>query len=337
MWWIALVEAAFAQASITFDFDEQRLADLQIDPDELRSGLIGQAEQDFGLVDPGALLDAFARAAAVSTKGMGVDYASNPDKFVVGAAIGAAVSQQDIAFVRGSTPVPTGGYAFMTSLYGGVNLGIFSPGDPNFLDRIRVYLGGLGFRTPDDRLLRGRTLNVVGHVQVELVQPVIAEGLGSWAEWGGIAATTGLEHARYGIDLTGELPVGYNSSNVGATWHADGTFTIESQVFTVPLEVSSNFRFAFLTIYGGAGFDFDVAQASTTIEVTGPVDVRVGDSTEVIGSGSVTFDAEQQSDPYQPRGFFGAQIDIFAFKIYGHLNFSTSKTAGGFLGMRVAM
>src|SRR5262245_32685245 len=125
MWLLALAESAFAQdATIAFDFDEGRLSDLGIDAGDLRDGLTSQVTKDFGLVDPGALLEAFARAAAVSTKGMGVDYASNPDKFVVGAGVGAAVSQQDIAFVRGSTPVPTGGYAFMTSLYGGLNLGI---------------------------------------------------------------------------------------------------------------------------------------------------------------------------------------------------------------------
>jgi hypothetical protein len=200
-----------------------------------------------------------------------------------------------------------------------------------------VYLGGLGFRTPDEKALRGRTFNLMGHVQVELVQPMIAEGLGSWAEWGGIAATTGVEHAQYGIDLVGSIPVGYDSRAFGATWTADGTFTIESSVVTVPLEVSSNFRFAIFTIYGGAGFDFDVAHANTTIAVTGPVDVRVGSATELIGTGSVTFDDESSVDPYEPRGFFGAQFDIFAFKVYGHMNFSTNRTAGGFIGMRVAM
>jgi len=258
MWWFALVEGAFAQAVITFDFDEDRLADLEIDSEELRAGLSGQVEQDFGLVNPGALLGAFARAAAVSTKGIGVDYATNPDKFVVGVAMGAAVSHETLTFGRGDTEVPAGGYAFMTSIYGGLNLGMFDLEDHNFLDRLIVYVGGLGLRTPSDRALRARTRSLAAHVQVEAVEPMKAWG--SVAEWGGITATTGIENGSYGLDLEGTIPVGYDTPQFGATWNADGTFTIESAVTTVPIEVSSNFRFAILTVYGGAGFDFDVAQ-----------------------------------------------------------------------------
>jgi hypothetical protein len=332
---VALSALAHAQsATVTWDFDEDRLRDLGIDPSELSGGLSGTADEQLKLAQPGAFLDRFARAAALSTKGMGVDYASNAEKFVVGAAMGAAVSGAPLAFTRGQSDVPESGYAFMTSIHAGLNLGVFGSGDPNFADRIRLYVSGLGFRTPDEYALRGRMANVAGHGQVEIVQPI---EIGKLAEWGGIATTAGFEYARYELELSGSLPLTYDTGGISATWIAGGAFSMRSSVFTVPIELSSSFRFVPLTVYGGAGFDIDVARADTTASLSGPVNVAVGGDEEPIGTGSVSFESAGSSEPYQLRGFFGAQVAIYAFKIYGHFNIGAGETYGAFAGLRVAI
>jgi len=334
MWLLALAPSAVAQTfGASFDLNEQRLAELGIDSDAMRDDLTATVEQELQLTEPGRFLDAFARAAALSTKGLGVDYASNADKFVFGAAMGAAVSGAPMAFQRGKSEVPDSGYAFMTALHGGVNLGVFSSNE-NFLDRIRIYASGLGFRTPEEHALRGRMLNVGFHGQVEIVEPITLTDL---FEWGGVAATTGFEHAQYEIALQGTLPLGYTTSSFSATWISDGEFSIRSSVLTVPVELSSNIRFAPLTAYAGAGFDFDVARADTTASLSGPVDLDVNGDTEPIGTGGLTFDGDGSSEPYTIRGFFGAQIAIFAFKIYGHFNIGPEQTYGAFTGLRVAI
>lgn len=331
---LALSVAAFGQTVVQFDIDEQRAAELGLDGAAIRDALAERINDEFNLPDIDAFLDAFARAAAMSAKGMGVDYASNADKFVVGAAMGAAVSGRPLTFDRGEE-VPESGFAAMTAIHGGLNLGVFGSGDPNFLDRIRVYASGLGFRTPSDRALRGRMLNIGFHGQLELVTP---KEMGKLAEWGGLALTTGFEHASYEIELSGELPISHTVQGAQLTWVASGAYAIRTSATTIPLELSTNIRFVPLTAFGGVGWDFDIASASTDASLSGDVNAAVGGGSEDIGSGTVSFDSpEGQGNPYQVRGFFGAQVALYAFKLFGQLNFGANQTYGGYAGFRVAM
>ena len=56
-----------------------------------------------------------------------------------------------------------------------------------------------------------------------------------------------------------------------------------------------------------------------------------------IGTGSVALDGEGDSDGGQFRGFFGTQINLWAFKIYGQMNVGTDKTYGLFAGTRISI
>src|SRR5678815_926151 len=123
---LVLIPTAFAQ-TVAFDLNTDRARELGIDEAAFNRDLSASVEKDLGLVDPSGYLHRFARAAAVASKGMGVDYASHPKIFSVGAAVGTAVSGIPLTFERGDD-VPESGFAFQTSIYGGINLGALDPG-----------------------------------------------------------------------------------------------------------------------------------------------------------------------------------------------------------------
>src|SRR5687768_5197598 len=120
--WMLVPPTASAQ-TIAFDLDEDRAQTLGLEARGIDSELTERAEVELHLVDPDGYLARFARAAAISSKGMGVDYASHPKLFTVGAALGSAVSGIPPAFRRNEDELPESGFAFMASIHAGLNFG----------------------------------------------------------------------------------------------------------------------------------------------------------------------------------------------------------------------
>jgi hypothetical protein len=169
---------------------------------------------------------------------------------------------------------------------------------------------------------------------VEVLTP---RALSKLVEWGGIAFTAGVEHAEYELELSGILPLSHTTQGAHLTWEAGGAYTLQSSATTIPLEVSSNIRFAPITGYAGIGWDFDIAQAATNATLSGSVEVSTSESTETVGSGTATFDGTGEGNPYQVRGFFGLQGAIGPVKLFTQLNIGANQTYGAYAGLRVAM
>jgi hypothetical protein len=328
---LVLSAASFAQ-TITFDVDEDRVQALGLDPQGLSRGLTGTAEVDLNLVDPDGYLARFARAAAVASKGMGVDYATQPKLFTVGAAVGSAVSGISPAYSRDEDELPESGFAAMASIHAGLNLGSFDKRE-QLLDRFRIYVSGLGFRAPNDFVFQAKMFNLGLHLQIDAMKPI---DLGL-ARWGGIQFTGGYERSVYELVLSHDLPLSTRLEGAEATWSARGVYTIKTHADSLPLEISSAFQFAPLTVFGGLGVDFDFAASTASVSLSGPVTVDIDSSDEPLGTGTVALDGEGDSNGGQFRGFFGTQINIWAFKIYGQMNIGTDKTYGLFAGTRIAL
>ena len=332
----ALALTGLAQAQdISFDLDDAKAQQLGIDTGDLEARVGGAIRDQLNLSDPDTYLGSFANATLMSTKGMGVDYASNPKKFSVGGTLGTAVSGVPLSFARGPEELPEGGYAFMASLYGGVNLGVLTPGDEGPLEHVLLYVNGLGFSPPSSREFQASMYNFGAHAQIKLGGPVSMKVV----EWGGIDLTGGYEQSFYRLQLSQGLPITQDLDGAAVTWTAEGNYEISASAGTIPLELSSNLRLAVLTAYLGFGYDLDPtgATADSDAVLSGPIEASAGGRTEDLGTATVSLAGDGIADPNQARVFVGAQANILVLKVFGHVNVGLNDTYGGFVGVRLAM
>ena len=92
---LLLVSAAQAQ-DIQIDLSQGAAAG--IDTGSAEAQLRQAADTTLKLADQAAFLDEMAKATALSTRGLGVDYASNPEAFVFGIGFGSAVNAAGAQF-----------------------------------------------------------------------------------------------------------------------------------------------------------------------------------------------------------------------------------------------
>lgn len=334
--WSWVGGAALAQ-TVTFEFDKKKAEALGFDKQELatlESDLSSLISDQLKTDAPDAYMEQFAEADAIALKGMGVDYASNPKRFVVGGTLGTGVSGIPLTFSRGDA-LPEGGFAFMASLHAGVNLGMIVPGEDDLFDRFLVYVNGMALQSPKNDVFAGNLYNVGVHGQVKLIGPMqVAAKL---VEWGGLDFTTGYERSYYEIELTQGFPISQQVGSSVVTWDATGNYVMSATSDAVPLELSSNLRVFVATVYAGVGLDLHSARAQAEASLSGPVDSASGSTSTNIGTATVSLAGAGQATPAQPRAFVGVQLNAGPAKVYAHVNVATEERFGGFLGVRLAL
>lgn len=325
----ALAPAPAAAQQIVIELDEQRAKQLGVDPGVVEADLEQQMGEQLRLDDVDEFLRQMGAANMTASRGMGADYASNPQRIVFGGSVGTAVSAAGVRFGKGAEGMPAGGFAFQAALLAGVNLGVASS-ETSALRRFVLYVDGLVAETSPEPFLASTT-NLGGHLQIKLVRPKPTEGL---LEWGGLDLTTGYEWSRYRLELSQELPVLGQS----LSWEADGKLAVFTDSASVPIELSTNLRFFVLSAFFGAAADVAL-DSSTDLEMSlvGPVLVEVDGGRENIGSASVSLARQGLIDGVTPRLFAGAQVNVFFVKAYGQLNVGFDQSFGGHLGGRIAL
>lgn len=328
--WVTLVAAAMGQ-TFTVSFDEQAASSLgldQADLDEIEADIEAAAEGNLKLGSQAEFLSQMAAANAMSTKGMGVDYASNPQRFVVGGGFGPSVNGAGVTFKRGDATLPTGGYALQLSGLAGINLGIAAP-DDSPLRRFMVYANGL--------VLKGQAgvfdadmANLGAHLQIKLIRPPHRGPV----EWGGLDLTSGFETSRYRLELAQSIPIPADP----VTWDATGRMDITASSRSVPIELSTNLRVLVATVYLGGAIDMRLGStASTDLEITGPLSAEYNGQSGDIGTVTAQLNETGSAGSYVPRLFGGAQVNVAFFKVYGHLNVGLDHSFGGHIGARFAL
>lgn len=294
-------------------------------------------EQDMGtaidgnlkLGDQDAFMHQMANAALFSIKGMGVDYATNPQRFMFGGSFGTAVNSSGAGFGKGDGLLPSGGYAAQVALMAGLNLGAFSDKDSP-MRRFVLYANGMSLTLPSGASsFEGDFLNYGVHLQYKLVKRVNMTAV----EWGGIDFTTGYEHMKYALSLSKDIPIDSDS----VTWTATGSYLISASGSAIPLELSTNLRLVFLTLYAGGGTDLAVAsRGDSEIGLNGPLTVDLQGQEASLGDASVTWTGTGKADFLAPRAFAGAQVNVFLLKVYGQVNVGTGGNFGGNFGARLS-
>jgi hypothetical protein len=323
--------AALAAAGMSVTIDEDLATTLGLDPDALTADLEGAIGDELHLGDAQAFLGAMADAQALATKGMGVDYASNFDKLMVGYSLGTGVSSGGATFGKGGQEMPDYGFSFQMAATAGLNLGVLSGGE-GFPSRIVLFAHGMTLDTSGDTF-GAHLLNYGGHVQLRLIKPKDAEVVA----WGGLALTAGFEHAEYRLDLQQGMPIAAPGSGVDATWDATGDYVMKAWSDSIPLEISTNLRIFVATAFVGAGMDYNTGSATTAMELSGPIEADAPGGPYTIGEATVSTIQSGAPGPSYPRVFGGLQLNIFMMKLYGQVNAGLDEGFGGHAGVRIAL
>ena len=320
-----------AAQEVVVNIDQDVADTFGIDSTEASDGITSSINEGLNLVDQEAFLQSMANAAAMSSKGMGVDYASNIKRFMFGASFGSAVNSAGFSFGRGGRELPEDGFSFQVSAMAGLNLGFSNP--DGFLGRVKLYANGMQLSTGGDSF-NGTLTNLGGHLQLQLAKPRSGTGV----EWGGLALTSGYDISQYSLDLVQALPVDTEIDGNDLSWSAEGTYTVAAETASVPVELSTNVRLAILTLYAGGGVDYNlVGEATSSISLAGPLDVSSSGQTATLGDASISMSGSAIADQLTPRFFGGAQVGLSVLKVYGHLNVGLNNSVGGHIGARVAL
>jgi hypothetical protein len=325
---LVMVQAAALAQDIQIRFDPQVAAATGIDAKQYEDQLRDEMSSSLSLEDQEAYMVEMANATAMAIKGMGVDYASNPQRVVVGYSFGSAVNASGAHFGWGDGITPTGGFSFQMAAMAGINFGLGAR-EKSAARRFLLYGNGfVGRRTmePFDTSLS----NFGAHLQIKLVRPKMTAGMG----WGGFDLTSGFEQTTYTMGLTEEIPL----ESGKMTWNADGSYEIESKVNTIPIELSTNVKVPMVSIFGGGAVDINLSgDATSSVRLEGPIEATVDGQTANIGTASASLDAAGLADSVVPRVFLGAQLNLWKFRTYGQLNVGLNDSFGGHVGARLAI
>jgi len=325
-----MVSGTAAAQEWRINIQEDAAQQLGLDPVALENELKTSFNDELKVLDQTAFLEDMAAASVMAVKGMGADYGTNPQRLVLGYSVGSAATGAGFTFGRGDQALPTSGFAFQMAALAGVNLGVLAD-EESQLRRITLYANGMVADTRPEPF-EASTYHVAAHGQLKLIRPG-GENQGGPVEWGGLDLTSGIEITSSRLTLVSGFPLEHN----GIRWDAVGSYEVETNATSIPVELSTNLRVLVLTVFAGAAVDLtQSATADSTISLggamrsTGPVEVD-------IGSAQLTLTDRGSAGAYTPRAFAGAQLNLVMFKVYGHLNAAVDGTVGGHVGLRMAL
>lgn len=312
--------------------------------------------------DASTYLNGMSDAAILTTKGLGTDYASNMDLFVIGGGVGAGLDLPGTGF----SDVFSGkvnsqnfrGIGLQTSFMAGLQLGVFH--FPVFweyfdLNKMSVYLNAMSLDLPKFKEgFSGKLSNFGFHLQYKVMQPI---SFGTFLfSWGGVDFTTGFETSTLTIKyartdtITQSSVVAVPVAGLGTVNDTVNTnITANSQVganvssTTIPLEISTNIRFLYLfSLFGGLAMDINsgsssaLAAVNTNLTVTDTRSILTG-ANAVTSSGSLDLGQSGKPTGSNFRWFSGLQLNLTIVKLYLQLNKAVSQDTLGFgAGVRIA-
>lgn len=284
----------------------------------LLNPLVSQLEtdinKDFPDVDQSTYLEGMANAAATSTRGTGIDYASNMSLFMVGFGLGMGMdlgeggSMSDFSQVAGIGV--SGGFLV------GLNLRIlpFLPEvGPIDLKKSKLYVNFFSMDIPDiDDSLSGSMSTFGMHIQNKIIDPInLPLGV---VKWYGVDVSTGFDYSSmeiqyvYDIKQTTDLGTG-----ITATMAGPATMGAKISTFTIPVEASTSVGVLWIfNLYAGAGLDINFTKAESIANIVAPVSF-----TGTTASAKATLDLgdEGNGSYLDLRIFMGGQLDFTVMKL----------------------
>jgi len=310
---------------------------------QLNDFLTGKLEQLFQTTDAAGFLRRFGDAQSFTSKGMGVDYASEATYFEVGGSASFALGM-DRTYQPGNTQgFPIQGVGLNASLMAGVSLS--SLGVP-----VMIFGSWMNVPTSNYGSMSGSLNNWGVHGQVRLFGPPRStSALGMLVRWGGIAITTGLDYSHMSLGLRKDVSSNFTfpndtGLNVAMTGAASGSgrFNVDMITKSIPLDITTSVRLmTLLTVYGGMGFDWQLGGGSSMdLNLDANLVGHSSASPDAYDLGTANVTANVKADPSAAkiRGILGLQLNLALLRIFTQLNFANTNPmmASLAVGARVA-
>lgn len=299
---------------------------------------------------PHEMMSGMANANVLAGKGLGKDYASYMDVFLIGTGVGLAADLKR----QNSIDSDISGIGGAGGLMAGVNMDkidikSFAGLDPR---RLNMYVNFMNFshtyEVRDnggfDSDIKGDFLNIGMHFRYDWMKGSGDPQLG----WGGIKLHWGYEFSDAEYTFSNNLDrvinvVDATQGSINGRITGQPKYSVKTQTHSIPLEISSDVSFLkFLTFFGGMGTDINYGKAKGKGIADGNVTPLVCTGGGFCGGGQIiqvqaqaNVDVEGQVDPLFLRGFLGMQFNIPYFRIYAQVDkiFGT-QLLGGTLGLR---
>lgn len=324
----ARTAAAEVTVGVQLDAEGEMLANqIGISTDELAAQMKSLIDEAYGASDVDGFLRSFADATAFSMRGLGIDYASDPDSLVVGVGANFAVAASEQV---NATERPTAGPAANIAFMAGYNLS--SQGAP----RWTLFANGF-YRTGSTSSLRGGILSAGLHAQYRIANPQRDEGPNTKIlRWIGIDLTGGIELTRWNLgiqdDIVTEFGIDGSGGHARVILDSTGTFDLTSTAATVPIEVTTGVRIALLvSVYVGVAADFTAGTGKLSTDLAGTL--YAGDGTE-IGTSTISGGGDNSASPVAARVLAGTQVNLSHIKLYIQVNGSATPAASLGFGVR---
>lgn len=286
--------------------------------------------------DPEKMMKNMSNASVISTKGVGSDYASDMNVFLVGATVGAGVAYErndtinsDINGAGAATGMIIGANAEK------LNLHHFAGLDTK---RLNFYLNFMKLGHSQnlvnnggvDNDLRLHFLSIGFHFRYDWIQGSGTKRLG----WGGVKLHWGYDFNQtdftYESDLDKVVNLVDNNSGANINGRITGRpkYNVKTTTHSIPLEISTDARFLnVFSLYGGLGTDISYGKAEGSGVADGQVSPLVCTGGGVCGGGQIVqvqvqanINAEGKVAPLMARGFTGLQINLPYFNMFAQVN-----------------
>ena len=322
------VRPAHCQVTIAPGADADAFASsLGMTTAQLTNLITSQVDGLFQVTNVNAFLRDFQNAQSFSSKGLGVDYASEATLAEVGATLSLA-SNVDKAYKPSGSytdpPIKGGGANF--SLMGGLGLGLIG------LDPLMLF--GNWFKgSASLGQLDGNYQNWGLHGQLRLLGPSRSMSATKFlVRWGGIAITSGVDYAHVEVKSKQKISSTFDvAPGAPVTVTSAGTlaFTLDQTTWSVPLEVTTSLRLlSLVTVYGGLGFDFQLGgDCNMHILMQGAsLSGKVGGvAYNDLGTATVQADGHVSPSAARMREIFGVQLSfIDVVRIFAQVNTTAS-------------
>lgn len=277
--------------------------------------------------DPKRLMEGMANSQAAAGKGLGTDYISHFETFMVGAGFGAAADLEE----NKQYDSDLSGAGVQGGIMVGLHMSAFTDGgDILWMDARRLSLVLNAFTLDFDRKADDNNINAELYSFGFMGTYKWYEGDKSrWFGWDGLRVHMGYQYSSTKLKFSTTINETI-SETTGTGETITGTVTgrpgaeITSTVHSIPLEISSGVNFLYImSFYGGLGTDFNVGQArgkgndnveDSTITCSGGVACG-GNPTSTIRA-EANVDEKARVMPFFLRAFAGFQFNLPYFNVF---------------------
>ncbi len=302
---------------------------LSLAEDQLEAQINRQAQSLVGDLNVSDFLQQSANAQALVGRGLGADYASLPDGFMLGVGVGVAAIAGDATLnvlqqassgdLESAVPVGAGAQLSLMLGYNFAKQG---------LPQLTVFAHGGGAPISFSEF-EGNFYNFGANVQY---RPFRQYGSKVFS-WDGLAVTSGFAVSRMKLQLTQADSIDFSTTinGIGIQSASSGGVNLIQKSFSVPLELTTSVSMLyFLTLYGGMGVDFNFGAAELAIDASTTISAG---SNASAGSVQATLDDSGRADRASFRVLGGLQANMGPFKLYTQTNYlpqnqALSVTAG---------